>query len=246
MEVSQIARTVSRALRLNEDLTEAIALGHDLGHTPFGHMGECALNSLMPEGFRHNEQSVRVTADLNLTYEVRDGILNHRTSGNPITLEGHVVKLCDKIAYINHDIDDALRAKLLTITDLPKAARETLGETSTRRIDFLVRDVITHSMGKNSISLSPQVAAVLRELRTYLFANIYAHQLHQNERKKIQTLLRLLFEHYILHPEKLPEELHTKSEANPQQAAADYIAGMTDRFAMKRFKEIYMPGAWEA
>jgi dGTPase len=247
LEVAQIARTIARALYLNEDLTEAIALGHDLGHTPFGHTGEDALNQLLqPAGFRHNEQSLRVTAGLNLTQEVKDGILNHRTSGKPATLEGWVVKLSDKIAYINHDIDDALRANLLVITDLPHAARETLGETSTQRIDFLVRDLITYSTGKNAVSLSPEIAALLSELRAYLFANIYAHQLHQSERKKIQTLLRMLFEYYITHLHKLPDEAKQNYEANPAQAVADYIAGMTDRFAMKRFREIYMPTAWEA
>ncbi|MCL2203898.1 MAG: deoxyguanosinetriphosphate triphosphohydrolase [Defluviitaleaceae bacterium] len=244
LEVAQIARTIARALALNEDLTEAIALGHDLGHTPFGHTGEDALDMLLPGGFRHNEHSVRVTASLNLTREVRDGILHHRTSGTPATLEGWVVKLSDKIAYINHDVDDALRAKLLVHTDLPKAAREILGETSTARIDFLVRDLVAYSTGKNAIALSPEVTGILAQLRTYLFENIYAHQLHQTERKKIQTLLHLLFEHYIKNPARLPEEL--RHAPDPAQAAVDYIAGMTDRFAMKRFREIYLPMAWEA
>ncbi|MCL2499731.1 MAG: deoxyguanosinetriphosphate triphosphohydrolase [Defluviitaleaceae bacterium] len=245
LEVAQIARTAARALLLNEDLTEAIALGHDLGHTPFGHTGEDALDTLLPDGFRHNEQSVRVTSDLNLTNEVRDGILNHRTSGNPETLEGWVVKLSDKIAYINHDIDDAIRARILIPTDLPKSACEILGETSTARIDYLVRDMVRYSTGKNTVSLSPDVVVILSELRAYLFENTYAHQLHQSERKKIQTLLRLLFEYYISHPNKLPDELRERCD-DPAQAAADYIAGMTDRFAMKRFREIYMPSAWEA
>jgi dGTPase len=245
LEVAQIARTIARALLLNEDLTEAIALGHDLGHTPFGHTGEDALDRIKPGGFRHNEQSERIAADLNLTHEVRDGILNHRTRGNPSTLEGTVVKISDKIAYINHDIDDAIRANILKASDLPKTARELLGETSTLRIDFLVRDLVQHSLNKNIVSLSPDVAAVLSELRAYLFANTYEHQLHQSERKKIQTLLRLLFEHYIKHPEKLPGELANHFADDPNQTVADYIAGMTDRFAMKRFREIYLPGAWE-
>ncbi|MCL2364510.1 MAG: deoxyguanosinetriphosphate triphosphohydrolase [Defluviitaleaceae bacterium] len=251
LEVAQIARTVARALRLNEDLTEAIALGHDLGHTPFGHTGEDALDTLLPGGFRHNEQSVRVTLDLNLTQEVRDGILNHRTSGAPATLEGRIVQISDKIAYINHDIDDAIRAKILDPHDLPLSARSVLGESSTARIDFLLRDLITHSAaamdeGRAEISLSPNVATVLRELRAYLFANTYAHQLHQSERKKIQMLIRLLFEHYEKHPDKLPPDLRSNYENDPKGAVADYIAGMTDRFAIKRFGEIYMPGAWEA
>jgi dGTPase len=246
LEVAQISRTVSRALALNEDLTEAIALGHDLGHTPFGHTGEEALDQLLPGGFRHNEQSVRVTAGLNLTHEVRDGILNHRTRCNPTTLEGWVVKISDKIAYINHDIDDAIRAKILVTTDLPKATREVLGETSTKRIDYLVRDLIRHSEGKNAVSLSPDIVGILAELRDYLFENTYAHQLQQSERKKIQTLFRLLFEYYLQNPAKLPNELQAQYDNNPDQAVADYIAGMTDRFAMKRFREIYMPSAWEA
>jgi dGTPase len=244
LEVAQIARTAARALSLNEDLTEAIALGHDLGHTPFGHTGEDALDALLPGGFRHNEQSLRVTVDLNLTREVRDGILNHRTSGSPATPEGEIVKISDKIAYINHDIDDAIRAKILNPADLPITARETLGETSTARIDFLVRDMVAHSANKNTVSLSPGVAGILSQLRVYLFENTYAHQLHQSERKKIQTLVSLLFEYYIAHPQKLPGEL--RRNETPARAAADYIAGMTDRFAMKRFREIYMPSAWEA
>ncbi|MCL2604223.1 MAG: deoxyguanosinetriphosphate triphosphohydrolase [Defluviitaleaceae bacterium] len=245
LEVAQIARTAARALALNEDLTEAIALGHDLGHTPFGHTGEDALDSLLDDGFRHNEHSLRVTSDLNLTHEVRDGILNHRTSGNPATLEGWVVKLSDKIAYINHDIDDAIRAKILAPSDLPSSARKVLGETSTARIDFLVRDMVSYSANKNTVSLSPGVASVLSELRDYLFENTYAHQLHQSERKKIQTLLRLLFEYYLINPDKLPDELRFRCD-DLSQAAAEYIAGMTDRFAMKCFREIYMPTAWEA
>jgi dGTPase len=246
LEVAQIARTAARALALNEDLVEAIALGHDLGHTPFGHTGEDALDSLLACGFRHNEQSVRVVEPLNLTHEVRDGILNHRTSGKPATLEGWVVKVCDKIAYINHDIDDALRANILKVTDLPKNARGVLGETSVQRIDFLVRDLVKHSAGRDTISLSPDVYHILQELRAYLFDNVYANQLHRGERKKIQTLLRLLYEYYHAHPDKLPAELCPAGGGDPTQAVADYIAGMTDRFAMKRFNEIYMPSAWQA
>jgi len=251
LEVAQIARTAARSLRLNEDLTEAIALGHDLGHTPFGHTGEDALDKVLPGGFRHNEQSIRVTLDLNLTHEVRDGILNHRTSGSPATLEGCIVQISDKIAYINHDIDDAIRAGILHPHDLPQSARLVLGESSTARIDFLLRDLIQHSaaamqQGRGEISLSPDVAAVLRELRAYLFANTYAHQLHQTERKKIQMLIRLLFEYYEKHPDALPSDLQCKYADDPHGAVADYIAGMTDRFAIKRFGEIYMPGAWEA
>jgi len=251
LEVAQIARTAARALSLNEDLTEAIALGHDLGHTPFGHTGEDALDTLLPGGFRHNEQSLRVTTGLNLTFEVRDGILNHRTEGNPATLEGRIVQISDKIAYINHDIDDAIRAKILHAHDLPAEARQLLGETSSQRIDFLVRDLITHSAAQCAndapgVSLSPDVAQVLRTLRAYLFKNTYAHQLHLSERNKIQTLLHMLFAYFEANPNQLPAELQARFPLDPKQTVADYIAGMTDRFAMKRFREIFLPAKWEA
>jgi len=256
LEVVQIARTVSRALHLNEDLTEAIALGHDLGHTPFGHTGEDALDALVPGGFRHNIQSVRVIekienngAGLNLTHEVLDGILNHRTECTPATLEGKVVQICDKIAYMNHDIDDALRAKIIAPNDIPRHITETLGATSIMRIDLLVRSLVDASMGKNDILLPPGLAIVLGELRSYLFENVYVNQLHQGERNKIQGMLKLLYEHYISNPEEMPEEMRTRAQAGSKndraRAVADYIAGMTDRFAMKRFEEIFMPAAWE-
>jgi len=256
LEVAQISRTVARALNLNEDLTEAIALGHDLGHTPFGHTGEDALDGLVPGGFRHNIQSVRVVekienngAGLNLTHEVLDGILSHRTECTPATLEGKVVQICDKIAYMNHDIDDALRAKVITQWDIPRRIMDTLGTTSIVRIDLLVRSLVETSMGKNDILLPPGLASVLRELRSYLFENIYENQLHQKERNKIQGMLKLLYEHYLSSPGELPEDLRLRAqsglETDKARAVADYIAGMTDRFAMKRFEEIFMPVAWE-
>jgi dGTPase len=241
LEVAQIARTITRALRLNEDLTEAIALGHDLGHTPFGHTGEDALNTLLPGGFEHNEQSVRVVSflenngkGLNLTYEVLDGILNHRTTGKPQTLEGKVVQLSDKIAYMNHDIDDALRAGLLKLQDIPASITDVLGASSPQRIDLLVRDMIKNSMDKNEVSLTPEVAETLSYLRTFLFEKVYANQLNVKERKKIQSMIGLLFDFY------------TAKEGVEEREAADYIAGMTDRFAQKRFMEIFMPSSWEA
>jgi dGTPase len=251
LEVAQIARTVSRALSLNEDLTEAIALGHDLGHTPFGHTGEDALNHCLPCGFKHNEQSVRVVTELenggkglNLTAEVTDGILNHRTNGVPLTLEAKVVQLSDKIAYMNHDIDDAIRSHILKASDIPRHITDVLGETSQRRIDFLVHNMVAASMGKSEVALLPEVAQVLGELRAFLFENVYANQLNVRERKKIQSLIGLLFEHYTKHPENLPPELRRTYETDPARAVGDYIAGMTDRFAQKRFAEIYMPAAW--
>jgi len=241
LEVAQIARTIARALRLNEDLTEAIALGHDLGHTPFGHTGEDALDSLLPGGFRHNEQSARVVEilenegrGLNLTREVVDGILNHRTICQPSTPEGCVVQISDKIAYMNHDVDDAIRAKILGPSDLPSYVSDLLGPTPSARIDFLAKNLVENSITK--ISLSPDVAKIMRELRAFLSANVYANQLmHQKERLKISTMLQLMYNRYESNPELLP----------PNLTAADYIAGMTDRFAMKRFNEIFMPMAWE-
>jgi len=256
LEVAQISRTVARALSLNEDLTEAIALGHDLGHTPFGHTGEDALDGLVPGGFRHNIQSVRVVenienggAGLNLTHEVLDGILNHRTECTPATLEGKVVQICDKIAYMNHDMDDALRAKVITQSDIPRHIMQTLGATSVMRIDLLVRSLVEASMGKNDIILPPGVAGVLKELRRYLFENVYVNQLHQKERSKIQGMLKLLYEHYMFNLHELPDDTRVAAQAGQGnekgRAVADYIAGMTDRFAMKRFEEIFMPVAWE-
>lgn len=255
LEVAQIARTTARALKLNEDLTEAIALGHDLGHTPFGHTGEEALDGLISGGFRHNEQSVRVVETLenegrglNLTFEVIDGILNHRTSCNPATPEGHVVQLCDKIAYINHDVDDAIRAKILSESDLPRTVSEILGQVPGKRIDFLVRNLVKHSLKNEGISLSPEIAKILTKFRTFMFERVYANQLHSKERSKIKEMLRLMFEHYLQHPQKLPPEIQARLDSGeaPENAIADHIAGMTDRFAQKQFREIFMPAAWEA
>ena len=261
LEVAQIARTVSRALRLNDDLTEAIALGHDLGHTPFGHTGEDGLDKLLANGFRHNEQSLRVVQclenegnGLNLTLEVEDGILNHRTAGSPSTLEGRVVQICDKIAYMNHDVDDALRAKLLAPGDLPSFVSGILGPTPSERIDYLIKNLVEHSIyslsaektTEKQISLSPETANTMQKLRLFLFEHVYANQLHAKERNKIQDMLRLLFEHYLAHKYKLPPEIQASFDENPNRAVADYIACMTDRFAANRFKEIFIPASWEA
>jgi len=252
LEVAQISRTIARALNLNEDLTEAIALGHDLGHTPFGHTGEDALDNLVPGGFRHNIQSVRVVEKLensgeglNLTFEVRDGILNHRTECTPATLEGKVVQISDKIAYMNHDIDDAIRAKIITPEDIPSHITRSIGTTSVIRIDLLVRCMVEESQGKDTIALPPWVAQLLRELRSYLFENVYVNQLHQKERGKIQGMFKLLYEYYISNPEELPEDILARAKKKDKtRAVADYIAGMTDRFAMKRFEEFFMPAGW--
>ncbi len=253
IEVTQISRTIARALRLNEDLTEAIALGHDLGHTPFGHTGEDALNSILDGGFRHNEQSVRVVQSLekngkglNLTKEVLDGIQNHRGNGNPKTLEGKIVQLSDKIAYINHDIDDAIRARVLKQEDLPRESIEILGETSSKRIDFLIKNTIYSSMDKNDIIMEPHVFAALRGLRAYLFKTVYLSQLQQEERIKIKNILKTLFNYYCENTDKLPADFVTMIRSGEicERVVTDYIAGMTDRYAMKQFMNIYIPATW--
>ncbi|MCL2664920.1 MAG: deoxyguanosinetriphosphate triphosphohydrolase [Defluviitaleaceae bacterium] len=254
LEVAQIARTIARALRLNEDLTEAIALGHDLGHTPFGHTGEDALNSLSPDGFKHNAQSLRVVdclenngEGLNLTYEVTDGIINHRSVCFPSTAEGKTVQLSDKIAYMNHDIDDALRAGLLNQSDLPAHVSALLGETSSKRINFLVNNVIDNSRGTSDIRPEPEVKQAMADLRSFLFANLYACQIHLAERKKIQSLLGLLYDHYMKNTGDLPHELlHRKNFGDSDsRIVCDFIAGMTDRYAIKQFNLLFVPAVWE-
>ena len=252
LEVAQIARTISRALKLNEDLTEAIALGHDLGHTPFGHTGEDALDRLLPGGFRHNEQSARVVEflenegrGLNLTAEVVNGILNHRTVCSPATPEGKVVQVSDKIAYMNHDVDDAIRARILGHSDLPNYVSDILGATPALRINFLVNNFIENSMGKSDVGLSQDIAKIMQELKVFLGNRVYANQLHQTERNKIGKMLELMFHYYLEYEDALPAEFQCRMNDNSTQTVADYIACMTDRFAMKRFNEIFMPGVWE-
>jgi len=254
LEVSQIARTISRALNLNEDLTEAISLGHDLGHTPFGHTGEDALDKLWHEGFRHNEQSVRVlefieknAEGLNLTTEVLDGILNHRGGASPMTLEGKVVQISDKIAYINHDIDDAIRAGQLNPLDLPKESVEVLGDTSSSRINFLIRDVIASSAEKSDIIMSKDVKTAMYQLRQYMFNTVYTSQLQMKERKKIAGVLERLYRHFLENNSEIPEEFLKMQELHGEsleRIALDYVACMTDRFAMNLYKSIFMPVSW--
>ena len=248
IEVSQIARTIAMALRLNEDLTEAIALGHDLGHTPFGHLGERDLNRVMPEGFYHNKQSIRVVEKvekdgrgLNLTLEVLDGILNHRGNGNPMTLEGKIVQISDKIAYINHDIDDSLRAGILTVDSLPKDCIDILGKTSKERINFLIRNIINNSVGINDIVMEDKVKNAMYALREFMFKFVYESKLFENERQKVQNILSRLFNYYINNPDKLPEEFitHYNMSEDKNLAVCDYIAGMTDRFAVKIYSDIF-------
>ncbi|HHY36520.1 MAG TPA: deoxyguanosinetriphosphate triphosphohydrolase [Firmicutes bacterium] len=248
LEVAQIARTIARALRLNEDLTEAIALGHDLGHTPFGHSGEEALNEVSARGFRHNEQSLRVVdvlegeRGLNLTWEVRDGILNHTGAKIPATLEGQVVKIADRVAYINHDIDDALRAGIISPEDLPRDCLEVLGWEHKTRINTMVTDLIRASWDKDEIQMSPEVAEATTKLRSYLFEHVYTSPRAKGEEKKAKQLLKQLYRFYLEHPQEM--EGHTRG-GDLEQAVIDYIAGMTDRFAIKQFNTYFVPAGFK-
>lgn len=252
LEVSQNARTIAKALRLNEDLVEAIALGHDLGHPPFGHAGERALNTVFE--FAHNKQSVRVVEcierqgeGLNLTWEVRDGILNHKTAGTPHTLEGQVLRLSDKIAYIHHDIDDAMRGGILTEEDIPKEIRNTLGSSGKRRLDTMVHDVIVHSMDKPKILMSAEVSEAMADLRSFMFSHVYMNPKAKGEEEKAIRLVHQLYEYYIRHPERMPEQ-YLRAARLPgncrEQIVCDYIAGMTDNYAVKKYEEYFMPEAW--
>ncbi len=253
LEVSQLSRTVARALRLNEDLTEAIALGHDLGHTPFGHAGEKVLNQLSPYGFRHYEQSVRVVEKLerdgnglNLTKEVRDGILNHQWSLRPSTLEGQIVRFCDKIAYINHDIDDAERAGLLTETDIPDDLRRGLGGTPKERLDKLIHDIISNSIDQDEIRMSDEVQSLMVALREFMYEHLYTNSEAKAEEKKVPYLLTSLYQYYEKHIDRMPAEyisMIEKGEAE-ERTVSDFISGMTDAYAMQKFVEIFIPIRW--
>ncbi len=251
LEVAQIARTAARALRLNEDLTEAVALGHDLGHTPFGHLGEEALTPFLDRPFLHNEQSLRVVdllADdgrgLNLTYEVRDGIVNHPWSAPPAgTLEGRVVSFADRIAYVNHDVDDAIRAGILRPGDLPENVRATLGETHGERIDTLVADLVATSADGPEIGLSAPILASLQQFREFLFDRVYLREEATEEHRKAVGVVRALFAHYLEHPDEIPAE-YRASPGDPATEVADYIAGMTDRFALRTYERLFLPRAW--
>ncbi len=256
LEVAQIARTIARALRMNEDLTEAIALGHDLGHTPFGHSGEAVLNQICTEGFAHYKQSVRVVEvlekngmGLNLTWEVRDGILNHRTSGHPATLEGKIVRLSDKIAYINHDIDDAIRARMFVENDLPRCYTDILGHSVRERLNNLIHDIIGRSCGKPEIIMSPDMEEAMQGLRTWMFENVYKSDIPKAEEGKAQHLIIMLFNYYMEHTDKLPEEflnlMETRGE-NRERTVCDYIAGMSDSYAIDKFEELFVPKAWKS
>ena len=252
LEVTRIARTITQALGLNEDLAEAIAMGHDLGHTPFGHAGEVALSKCLGRPFRHNEQSLRVVdvlekdgAGLNLTHEVRNGILCHTGDPWPETLEGMVVRRSDQIAYVNHDIDDAIRAGILTNDDIPKSITGVLGNDHSTRINTLVMDAIRTSREAGTVCLSPEVDTALRDLRSFMFEHVYRNPVAKGEERKAQDMLQRMFEYYMSHPEALPEDFHPQmSFEGMERTVCDYIAGMTDNYAVDKFTEIFIPVGW--
>ena len=253
LEVSQNARTIAKALRLNEDLVEAIALGHDLGHTPFGHAGERALDEICPLGFDHSKQSLRMVdvlekdgLGLNLTMEVRDGILNHQTSGSPFTLEGKIVRLSDKIAYIHHDMDDAIRGGILTEDDVPISIREVIGFTTGERLDHFIHDTVTFSGGKNDILMSDEVWKAMKELREFMFERVYMNPDVKSEERKAESLMKTLYEYYLKHLDRLPKEylqMINMGESR-DRVACDYVASMTDRYAIALYEELFIPKSW--
>ena len=232
---------------------EAIALGHDLGHTPFGHAGERALNRVCPLGFVHSQQSVRTVErlekdgqGLNLTYEVRDGILNHQTIGKPHTLEGKIVRLSDKIAYIHHDMDDAVRAGILKESDVPLEIREVIGSTPSERLDHFIHDIVTASMGKNDILMSDPVAQAMKQMKNFMFENVYHNPMAKSEEGKAERLMETLYRHFLKHIDAMPQEflnLLSEGEAK-EQVVCDYVGAMTDRFAIATYDDIYIPKSW--
>ena len=252
LEVARIARTIARALRLNEDLAEAAAMGHDLGHTPFGHAGEAALTEVMGKPFHHNEQSLRVVdklekdgRGLNLTYEVRRGILCHSGPELAETLEGQIVRLSDRIAYINHDIDDAMRAGILKNGDIPRRIALTLGETHSERINTLVSDVVQCSMDQAVISMTPAVESAMLELREFMFARVYRNPVAKGEEVKARRIIQELYKYYMRHPEKLPSDFLPQLDLEGMpRVVCDYVAGMTDKYAVYKFEEIFVPTGW--
>lgn len=253
LEVMRISRTIARALRLNEDLTEAIAFGHDLGHTPFGHAGEKALTEVSGKPFRHNEQSLRVVdvlekdgEGLNLTYETRMGIVGHTGDFIPETLEGQIIRVADRIAYINHDIDDACRAGILTNSDIPREITDVLGETHSKRINTLVMDMISHSMGMDHLERDPEVAEAMEKLRDFMFERVYRNPIAKGEESKARDIIGMLYSYYLKHPGKLPSDFQPQlSFDGLERTVTDYIAGMTDKYAVYKFSEIFIPTAWQ-
>ena len=253
LAVSQVARGIARALSLNEDLTEAIALGHDLGHTPFGHSGERILNKLSPKGFSHNVQSGRVVdvlekdgKGLNLTREVVDGIINHKLNTNAKTLEGKAVSLADRIAYINHDIDDAINGGFITIKDLPKSAIELLGDTSSKRINSMLYSIFKQSDGENKVEMQPEIAEATNELREFMFARVYNAKIFREEETRADRMLTALYEYYMKSPELLPLFFKDRLEQDDIDVVlCDYISGMSDMYAVKTFTELFTPKNWK-
>ena len=252
LEVTQIGRTLSRALRLNEDLTEAACLGHDLGHTPFGHAGEKVLNRLYSKGFKHNEQSLRVVEKLeqnfeglNLTYEVRDAILCHTGDVLSKTLEGRVLRFADRIAYINHDIDDALRAKILKFEDLPQDLIKILGKTPSERINTMVNGIITESDGRDDIKMPGDIQEATDKLREFLFENVYGNNIAKNEEKKAEFMLEQMYAYFARNYHLLlPEYEVIINNEGTERAVCDYIAGMTDRYSISEYCNIFVPKTW--
>ncbi len=260
LEVSQIARSVARALGLNEDLTEAVALGHDLGHTPFGHTGEAALAEALAEAggltsgaatFEHNLQSLMIVEHLeyegkglNLTWEVRDGIRCHTGSQRAATLEGQIVAIADRIAYVNHDIDDAVRAGVLDPSDLPAGPIAVLGEYQNQRITTMVTDLVETSAESDTIEMSPRVRDAMLELRTYMFDNVYLSARAKSEEPRAARVVKLLFEHFVNHPDEMPPEFRPGGDGDRVRCVVDYVAGMTDRYAIRVFEELYVPKKW--
>lgn len=253
LEVSQISRTIARGLRLNEDLTEAIALGHDVGHTPFGHVGEYALREIIGH-YNHNEQSLRVVEHLersgkglNLTLEVKDGILNHTGLNKPFTLEGNVVRIGDRIAYLCHDYDDGIRAGMVKAVDLPDKVAQILGTNPSNMITVMVSDMITTSEGHNEIRISTKVKNAMEEFREFMFQKIYHSADLESDRKKAKYIIHKLYEHFTLHPESLPQEfLERESSWGLEVTITDYIAGLTDIYAVRLFEELFIPAKWIA
>jgi dGTPase len=255
LEVARVARAITRALGLNEDLAEAIALGHDLGHTPFGHAGERALNTLMASdgGFRHNEQSLRVVdiiekdgRGLNLTAETRDGIERHTGGAPASTPEGRAVHLADRIAYVNHDTDDAIRAGILSETDIPGEIRCALGDNYSKRIDTVIKDIIEESAERGDIVMSPRISFVFDSFRSFMFSRVYSDPRAKGEERKVFGLLEGLFRHFASRPDELPDEYCETARADsPRRAACDYVSGMTDKYAIYLYGELFIPEAWQ-
>jgi len=255
LEVARISRTIARALRLNEDLVEAIALAHDIGHTPFGHAGERVLDEILEDegGFKHNEQSLRI-ADyielngngLNLTYETRDGVLNHTGDKKPETYEGFIVRLADRIAYVNHDLDDSLRAGILRETDVPEEIINALGSTNGKRLNTLILDVINESESSGEIKLSPQVGFVFEAFREFMYKNVYLNMKAKSEERKVYGIVNEIFQYYYNTPDELPEEYRRVSlQESLKRAVSDYISGMTDKYAVHIYEKLFIPEAWQ-